>query len=146
MKFISPTGLPTIQNGVLKAKTVEKIYQLRFQGDNQGVNFYQKYITARPLSMLVWPNRFSSTLLNYITSCNTREGEHLRYHKLLSLTFPTPILPWQYLFWYMSQGWPICLISLISPSSMSIWSFACAKQSSRSLLPLSGTPSPYFNS
>lgn len=53
MQFLSPTGPQTIQNKVSKAKTVEKIYRLRFHGDNQGVNFYQKYITARPFSMLV---------------------------------------------------------------------------------------------
>lgn len=34
MLFISPTGPPTIQNKVLKAKTMEKIYRLRLHGDN----------------------------------------------------------------------------------------------------------------
>lgn len=143
MQFTSPTAPPSIQNKVLEAQAVEKIYWLKFHGDNQGVKFCKKYITARPFSMLACPKQ---TWLICVTSCNTKEGEHLGHHKLLSATVPLPALPWQYLFWYISQGWPICLISLIRPSRMSIWSFAWAKHSSRSLFPLIWTPSPYFNS
>lgn len=115
-----------------------------FMGTTMVWNFVRNILLQGPSPRWQSPKRFSSTLLISDTSCNIREGKLLRYHRLIG-HIPSPA-PWQYLFWYMSQGWPICLISLISPSRISIWSFACAKQSSRSLFPLIWTPSPYFNS